>query len=48
MTAYESNTFINTNARDIALISHKEPAWLRNIKKGNIIYFYYAFALKAV
>lgn len=45
---YIAEKFKETNAGDIAEISHKEPAWKDNIDGKQIIPFHYAFELVTV
>ena len=45
---YIVNKFKETSAKDIADISHREPAWIENIEGQKVITFTYAFDLVAV
>jgi len=45
---YIANIFKDTSAYDIVDRSHREPAWIENIKDKKIIPFTYAFGLETV
>ncbi len=45
---YVAQKFEQTSAKEIAGISHKEPAWKENIEEKKIIPFHYAFWLETI